>query len=128
MTALCPVSGSKNLLLAGTLHRCVYYVDSEVTPAGDPRSFSMPNQRMLDELLNKIQELDNINKLMSKEDSYLKAISLTTRAHLLKGAFNVNVKVFTGVYTLSTDAYCVLRVYACVFVCYRLGVNNKITG
>ena len=78
------------------MHRCVYYVDSEVTPAGDPRGFSMPNQSVLDELFNKIQQLEDVNKLMSKEDLYLKAISLTTRAHLLKDAFHINAKVFTG--------------------------------
>lgn len=96
MTALCHVAEPKNLFLAGTLHHSIYCIDSEVTPTGDPQGFTMPDQSMLDELLNKIQQLEEVNKLISKEDSYMKAISLTTRAHLLKDAFRISVKVYTG--------------------------------
>ncbi|RZF33817.1 hypothetical protein LSTR_LSTR010365 [Laodelphax striatellus] len=85
-----------SLVLVGTQHKCIYWLNVCVPPAGDPAEFEMPEDRLLDALLASTVCLENICLQMENEDAIIRAVALVKRAERMGQYFSILAKVYAA--------------------------------
>lgn len=97
--SVCTLSSMSDIILVGTQHCCVYWMDlSEIflNYNEDFCKFVLPKEQIFDELLLTTKKLEEANLAMQREDSIMRAISLISRTTFLNKYFTILVKCYSG--------------------------------
>lgn len=93
---ICKALDTDNTLIVGTIHQCIYFINTSVSPVGDAKSFVMPDQHILDGIMYNTQQLDKVIKEMDTEDMIMQAVSATSIVNSLTDLFQVTILVYPG--------------------------------
>jgi hypothetical protein len=96
LITFCGVPNNPNIFLASTYHKSVYSIKIESLSTGEMvgnEGQLLDEGRLLDEMVDGLQQLDDINQEIRKQQEFHRVLSIAARGPLLFPHFSLKLQV-----------------------------------